>query len=190
MQSSSLQPLTSWWSLDSDDYRIYSKNHHRLYPPPCAKLSHLLSNSPKSFSSNIFALLYWRSYIFWRFLYPQCLCQLCWLWQLSQCTEKHVAEFQATILAETSIPTVQLQVHHLRQCDHVKPQYICRWARIKAKLYSYSCCWSIIKWLIQMTHFGAMKKSQTYHWLTFLLFCYMTQLHFHMTCLLFMLFPF
>ena len=47
MQSSSstiaLQPLTSQWSLDSDDYRIHSKNHHRLYPPHHAKLSHLKS---------------------------------------------------------------------------------------------------------------------------------------------------
>ena len=47
MQSSSstiaLQPLTSQWSLDADDYHIHSKNHHRLYPPPCAKLSHLKS---------------------------------------------------------------------------------------------------------------------------------------------------
>ena len=47
MQSSSstiaLQPLISRWLLDSDDYCIYSKNHHRLYPPPHAKLSHLKS---------------------------------------------------------------------------------------------------------------------------------------------------
>ena len=47
MQSSSstiaLQPLTSRWSLDSDDYCIHSKNYHRLYPPPHAKLSHLKS---------------------------------------------------------------------------------------------------------------------------------------------------
>ena len=36
----------------------------------------------KVFSSNIFALSYWRTYIFWKFLYPLCLCQLCWLWWL------------------------------------------------------------------------------------------------------------
>ena len=47
MQSSSstiaLQPLRSRWSLDADDYHIHFKNHHKLYPPPCAKLSHLKS---------------------------------------------------------------------------------------------------------------------------------------------------
>ena len=32
--------------------------------------------------------------------------------------KEHVVEFQATDLAETSIPTVQLQVHRLRQRDH------------------------------------------------------------------------
>ena len=38
-----LQPLRSQWSLDTDDYRIHSENHHKLYPPPHAKLSHLKS---------------------------------------------------------------------------------------------------------------------------------------------------
>ena len=40
--------------------------------------------------------------------------------------EECVAEFQATIPAKTSIPTVQLLVHHSRQRDHAQPQYISR----------------------------------------------------------------
>ena len=38
-----LQRLRSQWSLDADDYHLHFKNHHRLYPPPHAKLSHLKS---------------------------------------------------------------------------------------------------------------------------------------------------
>ena len=38
-----------------------------------------------------------------------------------------VAEFQGTIPAETSIPTVQLWVHHSRRCDHAQPQHVSRW---------------------------------------------------------------
>ena len=54
--------------------------------------------------------------------------------------KEHVVEFQATILAETSIPTVQLQVHCLRRRDHTQQRHVSRWARITAKLCSYSCC--------------------------------------------------
>ena len=54
--------------------------------------------------------------------------------------KEHVAEFQATIPAKTSIPTLQLQVHRSRQHDHAQPRHVSRWARIKAKLRSYSCC--------------------------------------------------
>ena len=32
--------------------------------------------------------------------------------------KEHVVEFQATVPAETSIPTVQLRVHHSRPPDH------------------------------------------------------------------------
>ena len=72
--------------------------------------------------------------------------------------KERVAEFQATIPAKMSIPTIQLQVHRSRRCDHAQPQHVFRWARIKAKLCSYSCCWSIIKWLIQLTHLRAIKE--------------------------------
>ena len=72
--------------------------------------------------------------------------------------KERIAEFQATIPAKTSIPTVQLQVHRLRWHDHTQPWHVSRWARIKAKLCSYSCCWSIIHWLIQLTHFGAVEE--------------------------------
>ena len=34
---------------------------------------------------------------------------------------EQVAEFQAAIPAKASVPTVQLQVHHSRQCDHAQP---------------------------------------------------------------------
>ena len=33
-----------------------------------------------------------------------------------------------------------------------------REARIKAKLCSYCCCWSVINWLIQLTHFRAIEE--------------------------------
>ena len=51
-----------------------------------------------------------------------------------------VVEIQATVPAETSIPTVQLRVHRSRRRDHAKPRHVSRWTRIKAKLCSYSCC--------------------------------------------------
>ena len=53
---------------------------------------------------------------------------------------QRVVEFQATIPAETSIPILQLRVHHSRRCDHAQPRHVSRWARIKTKLCSYCCC--------------------------------------------------
>ena len=35
--------------------------------------------------------------------------------------KEHVVEFQATVPAKTSIPTVQLWVHRSRQRDHAQP---------------------------------------------------------------------
>ena len=139
-----LQPLTSRWSLDADDYRIHSKNHHRLYPPPHAKLSHLKSiirwpqksSPPTSFPYHIGDPIFLKdsfiSYTFVNFVDSDNY--------NSAWRKERVVEFQATIPAKTSIPTVQLWVHRLRQCDHAQPRHVSRWARIKAKLCSYSCC--------------------------------------------------
>ena len=63
----------------------------------------------KVFSSNIFALLYWRSYIFF---IPYAYVKFVDSDDYNNAWRKEcVAEFQATISAKTSIPTVQLQVH-------------------------------------------------------------------------------
>ena len=157
-----LQPLTSWWLLDSDDYCIHSKNHHKLYPPPHAKLSYLKSitkwsknfSPPTSLPYHIGDPIFFKdSFILYAFIDFVDSDDYNSAWR-----KEHVAEFQATILAKTSIPTVQLQVHHSRWCDHAQPWHVSRWARIKAKLCSYSCCWSIIKWLIQLTHFRAIEE--------------------------------
>ena len=112
----------------------------------------------KVFSSNIVALSYWWSYIFRRFI-PYTFVDFIDSDDYNSAQRKeHVVEFQATIPAKTSIPTVQLWVHCLRQHDHAQPRHVSRWARIKAKLCSYSCCWFIIKWPIQLTHLGAVEK--------------------------------
>ena len=148
MQSSSstiaLQPLRSRWSLDTDDYRIHSENHHKLYPPPQAKLSHLKSiikwprksSLPTSLPYHIGDPIFFEDsfipYAFVDFVDSNNY--------NSARRKERVVEFQATIPAETSIPTVQLQVHRSRRRDHAQPRHISRWARIKAKLWSYSCC--------------------------------------------------
>ena len=128
MQSSSstiaLQPLRSQWSLDADNYRIHSENHHRLHPP-CAKLSHLKSiirwaqksSPPPSLPYHIGNPIFFEdSFIPYAFIYFVDSDDYNSVWR-----KERVAEFQATIPAETSIPTVQLQVHHSRRCDHTQP---------------------------------------------------------------------
>ena len=148
MQSSSstiaLQPLRSRWSLDADDYRIHSKNYHKLYPPPCAKLSHLKSiirwlqksSPPTSLPYHIGDPIFFEdSFIPYAFVDFVDSDNYNNAWR-----KERVVEFQATVSAETSIPTVQLQVHRSRQHDHAQPQHVSRWARIKAKPCSYSCC--------------------------------------------------
>ena len=165
MQSSSstiaLQPLRSWWSLDADDYCIHSKNHHKLYPPPCAKLSHLKSiiRWPQKSSPPTLLPYHIGEPIFFEDSFiPYAFVDFVDSNNYNSAPRKeHVVEFQATIPAEMSIPTVQLQVHHSRWRDHGQPWHISGWARIKAKLCSYSYCWSIIKWLIQLTHLRAIE---------------------------------
>ena len=127
MQSSSstiaLQPLTSRWSLDIDNYHIYSKNHHRLYPPPCVKLSHLKSiiKWPKNSSPTTSLpyhigdpIFFEDSFIPYAFVDFVDSDDYTSAWR-----KERVVEFQATVPAKTSIPTVQLGVHRSRQCDHV-----------------------------------------------------------------------
>ena len=122
MQSSSstiaLQPLRSQWLLDADDYRIHSKNHHKLHPPPRAKLSHLKSiirwlqksSPPTSLPYHIGDPIFFEDsfipYAFVDFVDSDDY--------NSARRKERVVEFQATIPAETSIPTVQLQVHRSR----------------------------------------------------------------------------
>ena len=148
MQSSSstiaLQPLTSQWLLDSDNYHIHSKNYYRLYYPPCAKLSHLKSiirwpkksshatSLPSYIGNPIFFEDSFIPYAFVNFVNSNDY--------NSAWRKENVVEFQTTIPAETSIPTVRLWVHHSRQRDHTQLRHVSRWVRIKAKLYSYSCC--------------------------------------------------
>ena len=114
IQSSSstvaLQPLTLQWSLDSDDYHIYSENHHRLYPPPRAKLSPLKSiiiwpkkcSPPTSLPYHIGDPIFFKDssipYAFVDFVDSNDYNSA----QRKEC----VAEFQATVLVKTSIPTV------------------------------------------------------------------------------------
>ena len=114
IQLLALQPLTSRWLLDADDYHIHSKTHHRLYPPPHAKLSPLKSiikwpkksSPPRSLPYHIGNLIFFGDsfipYAFVDFVDSKD-------YNSAQRKER-VAEFQATIPAETSIPTVQLQV--------------------------------------------------------------------------------
>ena len=111
-----LQPLRSRWSLDTDDYRIHSKNHHKLYPPPCAKLSHLKSiirwpqkSSPPTLlpyhiGDPIF--FFEDSFIPYAFVYFANSDDY-----NSARRKERVVKFQATVPAKTSIPTVQLRVH-------------------------------------------------------------------------------
>ena len=119
MQSSSstiaLQPLTSQWSLDSDDYCIHSENQHRLYPPPHAKLSHLKSiikwpkksSPPTSLPYHIGdPISFEDSFIPYTFVNFVDSDDYNSAWR-----KERVAEFQATIPAKTSIPIVELQVH-------------------------------------------------------------------------------
>ena len=148
MQSSSstiaLQPLTSRWSLDTDDYHIHSENHYKLYPPPRAKLSHLKSiiKWPRKSSLPISLPYHIGDPIFFEDSFiPYAFVDFVDSNKYNSAWRKEcVVEFQATIPVKTSIPTVQLQVHHSRRCDHAQPQYVSRWTRIKAKLCSYSCC--------------------------------------------------
>ena len=102
---------------------IASENHHKLYPPPHAKLSHLKSiirwprksSPPTSLPYHIGDPIFFEDsfipYAFVDFVDSDD-------YNSAHRTE-HVVEFQATIPAETSIPTFQLQVHHSRRCDHV-----------------------------------------------------------------------
>ena len=115
MQSSSstiaLQPLTSQWSLDVDDYHIHSKNHHRLYPPPCAKLSPLKSiiKWPKKFSPPTSLPYHIGDPIFFKDSFiPYAFVDFVDSNNYNSAWRKErLAEFQATIPAETSVPTVQ-----------------------------------------------------------------------------------
>ena len=111
MQSSSsaiaLQPLRLRWSLDKDDYRIHSKNHHKLYPPPRAKLSRLKSiikwprksSLPTSLPYHIGDPIFFKDsfipYAFVDFVDSDDY--------NSARRRERVVEFQATIPAETSI---------------------------------------------------------------------------------------
>ena len=120
-----LQRLTSRWSLDADDYCIHSKSHHKLYPPPCAKLSHLKSiirwsqksSPPTSLPYHIGGPIFFEDsfipYAFVDFVDSD--------GHNSARRKECVVEFQATVPAETSIPTIQLQVHHSRRGDHAQP---------------------------------------------------------------------
>ena len=62
----------------------------------------------KGFSSNIFALSYWWSYIFHSFISHAFVDFVDSNDYNSAWRKECVAEFQATISADTSIPTVQL----------------------------------------------------------------------------------
>ena len=117
MQSSSstiaLQPLKSQWSLDADGYCIHSKNHHRLYPPPHVKLSHLKSiikwpkksSPPTPLPYHIGDPIFFEDpfipYAFVDFVDSDDY--------NSAWRKERVAEFEATVLAKTSIPTVKWQ---------------------------------------------------------------------------------
>ena len=166
MQSSSstvaLQPLRSWWSLDTDDYRIHSENHHKLYPPPRANylISNPSSNGPEKSSPPPTSLPYHIGdpIFFEDSFIPYAFVDVDSDNYNSAWRKECVVEFQATVPAETSVPTVQLRVHRSRRRDHAQPRHVSRWTRIKAKLCSYFCCWSIIKWLIQLTHLGDIEE--------------------------------
>ena len=129
-----LQPLTSQWSLDSYDYHIHSKNHHRLYPPH-SRLSHLksvikwpkkpspLTSLPYHIGDPIFFEDSFIPYAFVDFVGSNDY--------NSPWRREHVAEFQATIPAETTIPTVQLWVHRSRRHDHAQLRHVSRWVESK-----------------------------------------------------------
>ena len=119
MQSSSptiaLQPLRSRWSLDADDYRIHSENHHKLYPPPHAKLSHLKSIIKWPQKSSLPTLLPYHigdPIFFEDSFIPYAFVDFVDSNDYNSARRKErVVKFQATIPAKTSIPTVQLRVH-------------------------------------------------------------------------------
>ena len=147
MQSSSstiaLQPLRSRWSLDADIITSILKTttNFILLLVPNNLISNPSSNGPKSLLFQhcyliILVILYFSKIP----LSPMPLLTFLTPTTITVHREKNGGEFQATIPAETSIPTVQLRVHHSRRCDHAQPQHVSRWARIKAKLCSYSCC--------------------------------------------------
>ena len=204
MQSSSstiaLQSLRSQWSLDADDYRIHSKNHYKLYPPPHAKLSHLKSiiRWPRKSSPPTWLPYHIGDPIFFEGSFiPYAFVDFIDSDNYNSVRRKEcVMEFPATVPAETSVPTVQLWVHRSRQCDHAQPQHVSRWVRSKAKLCSYSCCWS--KWLIQLTHLGAVEEivEVSLVEVPIVLLYHLSKIkrnkkrHLHITCLSFILFPF
>ena len=75
--------------------------------------------APKVFSSNIVALSIGDPIFFEDSFIPYAFVDFVDSDDYNSAQRKErVVEFQATILARTSIPTVQLQVHRLRQRDH------------------------------------------------------------------------
>ena len=110
--------MRSRWSLDADDYRIHFENHHKLYSPPRAKLSHLKSiikwpqksSLPTSLPYHIGDPIFFEdSFI------PYALVGFVDSDDYNSARRRErVVEFQATIPAKTSIPTVQLRVHRSR----------------------------------------------------------------------------